>query len=75
MQMTTRTREVVISNKAQCKLCNDVIESTSGHDFKYCSCGEIFVDGGKSYLRRGAKNFYNFIDLSEVKEETYEADW
>jgi hypothetical protein len=66
--MATRTREVVVSNKAQCKLCNDVIESKSGHDFKYCSCGEIFVDGGNEYLRRGAKNFDNFIELSEIEE-------
>ena len=70
-----RTREKALVNKAQCKLCDDVIESTSCHDFKYCNCGEIFVDGGLSYLRRGARSFDNFIDLSEVVEETYDADW
>ena len=70
-----RTREKVLVNRAQCKLCDDVIESTSGHDFKYCNCGEIFVDGGLSYLRRGARSFDNFIDLSEVVEEAYDAEW
>ena len=38
-------------NKAQCKLCGDIIESKSVHNFVECSCGEIFVDGGKQYLR------------------------
>jgi len=73
--MPTRTREVVVTNKAQCRLCGDVIESKSGHDFRRCKCGEIFVDGGKNYLRRGASSLDNFIELSETYEETYESDW
>lgn len=73
--MPTRTREVVVINKAQCKLCLDIIESKSGHNFVRCTCGEIFVDGGKSYLRRGAKDLNNIIELSETYEETYETDW
>lgn len=73
--MPTRTREVVVTNKAQCRLCDDIIESFHGHDFKFCKCGEIFVDGGKRYIRRGAKDLSNIIDLSETYEETYEADW
>ena len=52
-------------NKAQCKLCTSVIESKHVHDFVSCKCGEIFVDGGKDYLRRGAKDFTNFTELSE----------
>lgn len=54
-------------NKAKCRLCGDVIESKSVHDFVECTCEEIFVDGGNEYLRRGANDFTNFIDLS--KEE------
>lgn len=51
-------------NKAKCKLCGDIIESTYRHDFKYCKCGEIFVDGGSDYLRRGAKtDLNNIIEL------------
>ena len=37
----------------RCKLCGDVIFSEYTHDFKECSCGNCFVDGGKSYFRRG----------------------
>ena len=55
-------------NKAQCKLCGDIIESKHTHDFVRCSCGEIFVDGGKEYLRRGAKDLGNIIELSEYEE-------
>lgn len=57
---------MIITNKAKCKLCNSIIESKYRHDYVECSCGEISVDGGKDYLKRGAKNFENFIDLSEI---------
>ena len=56
------------ANKAQCKLCKDIIESKTVHNFVQCSCGEIFVDGGRQYLRRGAKNLNNIIELSEYEE-------
>ena len=29
-----------------CKKCKDTIESTYRHDFKYCSCGAVGIDGG-----------------------------
>lgn len=40
-------------NRARCLLCRDVIESLHRHDFRWCKCGAIFVDGGKDYRRRG----------------------
>ncbi len=52
-------------NKAQCRLCKDIIVSTHRHDFVSCKCGEIFVDGGLDYLRRGAKDLNNIVELSE----------
>lgn len=73
--MTILTREVVVVNKAQCRLCGDVIESTHRHDFKWCKCGEIAVDGGKAYIKRAAKDLANIIELSETYEEQYETDW
>jgi hypothetical protein len=45
-------RKTIITNKIQCIMCSDVIESTHCHDFKYCSCGNCAVDGGHEYLRR-----------------------
>jgi tRNA(Ile2) C34 agmatinyltransferase TiaS len=73
--MPIRTREVVVVNKAQCRLCGDIVESKHRHGFVRCMCGEIFVDGGKSYIRRGASDLNNIIELSETYEETYESDW
>lgn len=58
----------IIANKAQCKKCGDIVESKHRHDFVHCKCGEIFVDGGKDYLRRGASDLNNIIDLSETEE-------
>lgn len=32
----------------QCKKCLDTIESKNRHDFKYCSCKAVGIDGGIS---------------------------
>jgi hypothetical protein len=52
-------------NKAKCKLCNDIVESTYRHHFAFCKCGEIFVDGGNEYWRAGANSFDNFERIYE----------
>ncbi len=31
-----------------CKKCKQTIESNHLHDFKYCSCGAVGIDGGIS---------------------------
>jgi len=35
--------EKILVNKIRCKRCNDVIESTHRHDFKFCKCGACAV--------------------------------
>lgn len=67
--MTKYKVERVITNKAQCRQCNDIIESTNRHDFKSCKCGAISVDGGKEYLKRCFKNYNDIIELSETYTE------
>lgn len=57
-------------NIAECRLCGDIVESTYRHDFVRCQCGEIFVDGGTDYIRRGAKDLNNIIDRSEITCES-----
>ncbi len=42
-------------NRVRCKKCMDVIESKHRHDFVTCSCGSVFVDGGKDYYRIGGE--------------------
>ena len=58
----------IISNKAKCRLCGDIVESKHRHDWQTCSCGAIFIDGGHEYLRRGAKNFEDLEELSEFED-------
>lgn len=58
----------IIRNAIRCLKCGDVIESTSVHDFKFCSCGACAVDGGHDYLRR-VGNLEDWEDVSEVKQE------
>jgi hypothetical protein len=42
-------------NMARCKKCGDVIESKYRHDFVWCKCKSIFVDGGRDYWRGGGE--------------------
>lgn len=39
-------------NASKCGKCNDIIVSRYRHDFKFCKCGAIAVDGGNAYIRR-----------------------
>ena len=60
----------IITNKIKCKHCGDIIESTHVHDFKWCSCGTVAVDGGHYYLRRCFENSRD--DFEELSEEDIE---
>ena len=60
----------IIRNRIQCTRCLDIIESTHTHDFKWCKCGTVAVDGGKSYLKRSFKfSPDDFVELSDVEEK------
>lgn len=60
---------MIIHNRARCHLCGQTIESTFRHHFVTCPCGNLSVDGGTDYLRRGfAKGRDTWTDESiEVK--------
>jgi len=59
--------EKIIINKIKCKKCGDVIESKHVHDFKYCKCKSVAVDGGKEYLKR-LGNLEDFEELSKARK-------
>lgn len=59
------------SNKIRCRKCGEIIESVSVHDFKFCKCGAVAVDGGHEYLRR-CGNLENFEELSEFEPDATE---
>ena len=46
-------------NAMQCLHCGDIIYSCATHDFRYCSCGKCYIDGGFDYVRGGG-NPYEF---------------
>ena len=37
----------IIHNRIRCKKCGEIIESHTVHEFKWCSCGAVAVDGGR----------------------------
>ena len=60
---------MILSNSAKCLKCGDEIFSASRHDFNYCSCENITVDGGMSYIRHGWKDKSKYMNLSiEISE-------
>lgn len=59
----------LIRNSARCLKCGDEIVSTHRHDFRWCGCGSIFVDGGTDYIRRGQKPGAVWEDTSVWEDE------
>lgn len=57
------------TNKIKCRHCQDIIESTHVHDFKYCSCNTVAVDGGHDYLKRCFTSPEDYIELSEYDDD------
>lgn len=51
-------------NAARCLDCGVVIYSRFRHDYKTCECGNVMVDGGASYRRRG------WLDEARLEEIT-----
>lgn len=60
---------MIIRNSARCRLCGDEIESRHRHHFVPCSCGAIFVDDGREYLRYGFKDPAHYEDTSIVEPD------
>lgn len=58
-----------MKNQAKCRLCRDVIESLALADIVTCSCGEITIWGGAYELRSNAKDYKNFLRISESGQE------
>lgn len=61
----------LIRNMIRCVKCGDIIESKSIHDFKSCSCGAVFVDGGLEYQRIGGnrENWENLAEYEIIEEK------
>lgn len=57
----------ILHNRAQCNKCGEIVESVHRHDFRFCKCGAIAVDGGREYLRR-IGDMADCKELSEYSE-------
>ncbi len=42
----------IVSNQIKCLNCGDTPFSMHRHDFTWCECGSVAVDGGQDYLKR-----------------------
>lgn len=59
---------IIIKNSAKCLKCGDVIESKHRHDYVSCKCGNLSVDGGKDYCKRGLVGDQNsYVEMNEVE--------
>ena len=57
-------------NAIKCNFCGEIIESVHRHDFKFCKCGRVAVDGGLDYLRRCYTETVNdFTELAEYCDD------
>ena len=64
---------MILSNQAKCLKCGDEPFSAFTHDFKYCECENIFVDGGMSYIRHGFNDKSKYMNLSiDIDDLTFE---
>lgn len=60
---------MIIRNSAKCLACGDEIESRHRHDFRWCSCLSLAVDGGTAYLKRCVDPDQPWEDTSICDEE------
>lgn len=63
------TQYDITRNSIKCNRCGDEIESASVHDFRWCSCGTVAVDGGREYLKRLYKSPGDYEDTSIYTSE------
>lgn len=58
---------MVLINRARCLKCHDLIESTHTHDFRWCSCKAMAVDGGHDYVRRiGDPDYIEELSVEDI---------
>ena len=50
--------------KLECLKCHDVIQSMHRHDFKWCKCKSVAIDGGSSYTKVSGVN-WKFVEEKE----------
>lgn len=55
-------KQYVKQEGVYCPECDTVVYSVNRNDFRYCKCKQVFVDGGRDYLKRSAQGIAVMID-------------
>ena len=55
---------MIMSNQAKCLICGEEPYSATRHNLTECSCGNVIVDGGMSYIRHGWKAKADYKNIS-----------
>jgi hypothetical protein len=62
----------------KCHRCGELIYSRARHDFHYCHCGSVAVDGGRDYLKVTANDgewSTQDLTLAGITEKELFDDW
>lgn len=62
----------------KCPKCDDIVYSRARHDMRYCSCGDVAIDGGRAYEKvayRKESPARQEILLMGTTEKDLEEDW
>lgn len=68
---------MITVNGLICPTCKDKIYSRTTHDMRFCSCGEIAIDGGFDYTKVSFKKAIPEsvkLEIDASKDELYQ-DW
>ena len=60
-----------------CPSCKYTVFSRSHHDMRWCPCGEVAIDGGRSYTKVSYKKELPntvWLDVPQTDKELYQ-DW
>ena len=53
--------------KIRCLICKDIIESKHRHDFVWCRCSSVAIDGGREYTKiTGSHTDWEYVN--EIRE-------
>ena len=68
----------MVINAIKCNKCGETIYSRCRHDFHWCHCNNVAIDGGHDYIKINFKepNSYELIkiELNVTEKELYD-DW
>lgn len=57
-----------------CEKCDEVVYSIMRHHMNACSCGNVFIDGGRDYVRASVGPKQKLVSLDLITGEIHEPD-